>query len=61
MYDLTGYDGSEVWRQIGHKHSPWILGLEETAGCTQLLYAADDLLQALTATVAVVSGVAVYI
>lgn len=51
---LCAVEDVEAWQQIGHRHSPWILGLEAAPACVKLLYAADDLLHALSAGVAVV-------
>lgn len=51
----AGYGDTEAWRQIGHKRSPWVLGAEAAPACIKLMYAAEDLLHALTTQVAVVS------
>jgi hypothetical protein len=47
----------EAWRQIGHRHSPWVLGLEAAPACIKLMYAADDLLHALMSTTVTCSDV----
>lgn len=51
---LAGNRDTEAWRQIGNRHSPCVPGAEAAPVCAKLMYAAEDLLHALTTAVAVV-------